>query len=172
MDKQNNKKPADDQKADDTEVKPVENQQDEKCEAITKERDEFKGKYLRALADYQNFERRMAAERSNIRSATIREIVIELLPFLDHLEKAEVFIKDPGLKMIKQQYLQFLTGLGIEELDIENKPYDPLTAEVIEVVDGAKDNIVIEVLRKGYKYHDYIVRIAQVKVEKIAEKKN
>ncbi len=137
------------------------------CDALTKERDEFKSKYLRALADYQNFEKRMAGERQNIRTNTIRDIFVQLLPFLDHLEKAEVFIKDKGLSMIKDQYLSVLKDIGIKEIDLLNEPFDPHTAEAVDVVEGEKDNIIVEVLRKGYIFKDYLLRPAQVKVEKL-----
>jgi len=141
---------------------------DAAVEKLKEERDNFKQKYLRALADYQNFERRKSNEQSMVRTATIREIAVELLPFLDHLEKAEVFINDSGLSMIKEQYLQFLNQIGIRELEVIDKPFDPHTAEAIEVVEGSQDNMVTEVLQKGYTYEDYILRAAQVKVEKAA----
>lgn len=128
--------------------------------------DEFKNKYLRALADYQNLEKRINEEKFEIIKNANKHLILGLLPFLGNLEKAEVFIKDPGLKMTKDHLFGVLKEIGLEEIDILNKEYDPNYAEVIEIVSGDKDNIVTEVLRKGYKLNDKILQVAQVKVSK------
>ena len=59
-----------------------------------------------------------------------------------------------------------LKNEGLEEIDVLNKPYDPYTAEVIDMKAGEKDNMVISVLRKGYTYNGQLLRIAQVVVSK------
>jgi molecular chaperone GrpE len=120
-------------------------------ELLKQQADEFKNKYLRALADYQNLERRISGERTEIIKNANKYLILGLLPFLDNLEKAEVFVKDPGLKMTKDHLINILKEIGLEEIEVLNKEYDPMTAEVIEIVPGEKDNIVTEVLRKGYK---------------------
>ena len=93
-------------------------------------------------------------------------MILRLLPFLDILRKAEVFTKDLGLVLAKNTLYQALKEIGLEELEVINKEYDPYTAEVIESVKGDKDNIVVEVIRRGYKLGDKILRVAQVKVTK------
>ena len=55
---------------------------------------------------------------------------------------------------------------NIEELDVLGKEFDPHTAEVVDLVKGEKENIVVEVIRKGYRFYDTILRVAQVKVSK------
>jgi len=127
---------------------------------------EFKNKYLRALADYQNLEKRILLDREMVVKSANNSLILKILPFLDNLEKAEIFVKDQGLKLTKDQLEKFLSELGLVELDIINKEYDPYTAEVIEMVPGEKDNMVVEVLKKGYKLNDKILRVAQVKVSK------
>lgn len=139
---------------------------DNETENLKKEVEDYKHKYLRALADYQNLEKRARTDKiETIKSAQV-QVVLELLPFLDNLDKAEVFIKDPGLKMIKSYFIDTLKSMGVEELQVLGKEFDPYTSEAIEVVSGEKDNIVVEVLRKGYKIFDQIIRVAQVKVSK------
>ncbi len=152
-----------------TEISKAEEIKCENCAILTQERDEYKTKYLRALADYQNLDKRIANERVNIRTNTLRDVAVQILPFLDHLEKAEMFVKDKGLSMIKSQYIQILKDIGIEEINVLNTPFDPHTAEAIEVVEGEKDNIIVEIVRKGYKYKEFLLRPAQVKVEKPKE---
>lgn len=135
-------------------------------EALVKEKDEFKTKYLRALADYQNYENRVSIQRKELLQTANRDLIIKLLPFLDHLEKAETFIKDASLKLIKDAFIKTLESEGLKEIEVLGKEYDPYNAEVIDLVKGEKDNIVVEVLRKGYEYNGIIIRIAQVKVSK------
>ncbi|MBI5127543.1 nucleotide exchange factor GrpE [Candidatus Roizmanbacteria bacterium] len=135
-------------------------------EKLKKEVEEFKNKYLRALADYQNFEKRVGEEKSRLIRTANLNLIMKLLPFLDNLEKAEVFVKDQGLKMAKDHLFQSLKETGVEEIVVLNKPFDPNVAEAIDIVQGDKDDMVVEVLRKGYKLGDSILRVAQVKVSK------
>lgn len=135
-------------------------------EKLKKERDGYKNKYLRALADYQNLEKRIIEDRQEVLKDANKQLILKLLTFLDNLDKAEVFVKDHGLKMAKDNFFQLLKNEGLEEIQILGKEFNPHLAEVIDVVKGEKDNIVVGVLRKGYKLNDKIVRVAQVKVSK------
>lgn len=162
----------DDKKPKKTEKPDVVNQ--EKHEVVSKKEleeckknsEELKQKYLRALADYQNLEKRVREERVQIVQSANTHLILKLLPFLDSLDKAEIFVKDHGLKIVKDQFYKVLMDSGIEEIVVIGKEFDPYTAEVVDVVEGEKDNMVVEVLRKGYKFQDKILRIAQVKVTK------
>jgi len=128
--------------------------------------DEFKNKYLRAIADYQNLEKRVGEERFELMKMANKNLLIKILPFLDNLEKAELFIKDEGLKISKDHFFQILKETGLTEIDCLNKEYDPVSAEAVELIPGKEENKVVEVLRKGYMFEDKIIRVAQVKVSK------
>lgn len=141
--------------------------QGEELAKVQAERDEYKNKYLRALADYQNLEKRMEEGRAEAVKRVYADVLHRLLPFLDHLEKAEMFLKDEGLKMIVNQYNETLQEIGLEKLDLVGKPFDPHLAEAIEVVVGDKDNIVVGVVRNGYRFEGKVLRVARVKVSKI-----
>lgn len=136
------------------------------AEELKKQADDYKNKYLRALADYQNYEKRVREEKNQVQEFAITNILVRLLPFLDHLEKAEVFIKDKGLKMVKDNFEKVLESIGLEEIKIEGKEFDPHIAEAIEMVEGDRDNIVKEVIRRGYMLNGKVIRVAQVKVTK------
>lgn len=138
----------------------------EELEKVKKETVDFKNKYLRALADYQNFEKRVRAEYESLKQKGKQEIIIKLLPVLDNLEKAEIFIKDDGLRQIKDGFYQFLKNEQIEEINVLGKEFNPHLAEAVETVSGKRDNIVTEVVRKGYQFGNKILRVAQVKVSK------
>lgn len=135
-------------------------------EKVKKEVEEYKNKYLRALADYQNYEKRIREEKMQVEQIAMRGVFLKLLPFLDNLDKAEVFVKDSGLKMVKDGFHKTLQEMGLEEIHVLGKHFDPHLAEAIEIVEGKEENIVQEVLRKGYKFVGKVLRVAQVKVTK------
>jgi molecular chaperone GrpE len=136
-------------------------------EEAKNEAESYKSQYLRALADYSNFERRVLEEQENQKLRIKSDVINKLLPFLDNVEKAEVFIKDTGLKMVKDQFLQTIKQLGVEEIELEGTEFDPHTAEVVEVVEGDTDNIILKVSRKAYKLGDRIIQHGLVTVSKI-----
>ena len=133
---------------------------------LKQQAEEFKNKYLRALADYQNLEKRVGDERFELMKMANKNLLIKILPFLDNLEKAEIFVKDEGLKISKDHFMQILKEAGLEEMDLLKKDFDPNLAEAIDIVPGKDNNKIVEVLRKGYKFEDKIIRVAQVKVSK------
>ncbi len=144
---------------------PVQSKPDE-GEILKKQMEELKTKYLRALADYQNLEKRVREEREEVIKNANKHLILKLLPFLDHLDKAEMFVKDPGLKLIKDSFYKLLEELGVKEIVVAGREFDPQVAEAIELVPGDKDNIMVEVLRKGYELFGMPLRPAQVKVSK------
>lgn len=143
-----------------------------KVKDLKKETENWKEKYLRALADYQNLEKRVRKELLDFKKRANQELILRLLDIFDSLEKAEVFIKDEGLKLVRAKFNQILIEAGVEEIEVLNKKFDPNLAECVEVVRGKKDNQVVEVLQKGYKLNDQVIRVARVKVEKKYGKNN
>ena len=151
--------------ADQQETEGKEDVQDA-TEQLMQQVEEYKSKYLRAVADYQNLEKRMFEDRKETATREKANVINRLLPFLDNLDKAEMFIKDPGLKMIKDQFVQTMQELGIQEVQLQGTEFDPHVAEVIEVVDGEKDNIIVDVLRKAYSLNGKVIQHGQVRVSK------
>jgi molecular chaperone GrpE len=127
--------------------------------------EDWKGKYLRALADYQNLEKRTQSEKQEIRNYAAQGILTRLLPVLDTLTKAVQHVKDAGLELALKELYTALSEQGVEKIAVAGKPFDPHQMECIEVVAG-KDNIVVEELLPGYRLHNKILRVAQVKVGK------
>lgn len=127
---------------------------------------ELNNNYLRALADYQNLEKRLYSEKKDVERNVSHRILERFLSVMDDIERAQTFHQDEGLAMIARQYKAALDDCGVHELDVVNKPFDPYTAEALEVVEGDKDDMVVEVIRKGYALGDDILRPAQVRVSK------
>lgn len=127
---------------------------------------EWENKYLRALADYHNLEKRVAGQLEAFKKGANKELLLKFLDILDSLDRAEIFIKDNGLRLVKADFENLLKNAGVVEVEILRKTYDPNIAECVEVVEGKNDNKVVEVVRKGYKLQNDILRVARVKVEK------
>ena len=130
------------------------------------ELEEYKNKYLRAVADYQNLERRVSDQMDTITIRANKQILLELLDVIDDIERAEVFMKDEGMALVKSKIHSILEKRGVKHIVVSQTPYDPVVAECIEIVDGDKSNIVMKEIQKGYMIHDDILRIAKVAVSK------
>lgn len=125
---------------------------------------DYKERYLRALADYKNLQRQIEQERKLVFTLATAHVLEQIIPTLDLLYKAEVFLKDPGMVMVKDQLVRTLEELGLTEIDLMGKPYDPHLAEVVGSINGKDEHVVAEVVRKGYMLGDKVIRVGQVKV--------
>src|SRR3989344_1764489 len=127
--------------------------------------EEWKNKYLLALADYQNLEKRTRDEISEIRKFASEVVLARLLPVIDTLKKAKDHIKDPGLDIIYKEILAIMEEQGVEKIAVTGHQFDPHEMECVEVVDG-EENLVVEEVLSGYRFRGKILRVAQVKVGK------
>lgn len=132
------------------------------------EAEEWKNKYLRVLADYQNLDKRAASEKIEIRRFAAEVVIGRILPALDTLAKAKAHIQDAGLDLAYKELESALAELGVTKIDVVGRQFNPHEMECIEVVEG-EDNKVTEELLPGYKLHEKIIRVAQVKVGKQKE---
>jgi molecular chaperone GrpE len=138
---------------------------DKKKEEQQKQIDELNNKYLRALADYQNLERRSEEEKVSVRRYAAEEILKRILPVIDIFQKANDHLKDAGLSMGIKEWNAVLEEQDVIRIKTVGHPFNPHEMECVEVVEGM-DSIVIEETLSGYKIGDKILRIAQVKVGK------
>lgn len=145
---------------------PKDDQPAEDIEKLNKDLEVWKGNYLRALADYQNLQRRVEAQKEEQERVAEGKIIGSLLDSLDTLGKAEQHLNDKGLTLGMVGVRQVLKGFGLQKLDVLNKKFNPQEMECIEVVKSDKENEVLEEVRTGYKLKERILRVAQVKVGK------
>lgn len=138
---------------------------DEKLEELSKQIEEWKNKYLRALADYQNLEKRTHADKEETRKFAVAVFLERLLPVVDTLERAQKHLSDTGLALALKELTALLCEFGVERVQTEGQAFNPHEMECVEVIDG-KENEVIEEVLPGYRLHGKIVRVAQVKVGK------
>ena len=123
------------------------------------------------MAEYDNFRKRTQKEKESIYPDAISFAVQTMLPVIDNFEFAlksectdENFKK--GMEMIFNQMSESLKSLNVSEINPVNAPFDPEEHNaVMHVEDEAvEENTVVEVLRKGYKLGDKVIRFAMVKV--------
>ncbi|MDO8487233.1 MAG: nucleotide exchange factor GrpE [Candidatus Curtissbacteria bacterium] len=130
------------------------------------DRMELENRLKRALADYQNLERRVEEERRLLGQLSSALLIEKFLPVLDNLENAQKHLNDEGLEIVIRQFKDILSSEGVEEIESVGAAFDPHQHEAAEVQEGENDNTVVKVLRKGYKMNDKVLRPAQVVVEK------
>lgn len=141
---------------------------DNEREDLQKQVEEWKDKYLRALADYHNLEKRSQEEKSGVHAFAAEMVLVKLLPIVDTLERAQAHLKDEGLGLAIKELESFLAFHGVKKIHVLGAAFDPGSMECIEVVEG-QDNTVVGELRSGYTLHGKVIRVAQVKVGKKTE---
>jgi len=126
-------------------------------------------KYLRLDAEYYNYRTRSLKEKQDAHDEAIIKTMTEILPVIDNFERAvaaqtEDVTYKKGVEMILRQYLDILAKLGIEEIKAEGEPFDPnLHNAVTQVTDESLgDNVVAQVLQKGYTLDKKVLRHAMV----------
>lgn len=138
------------------------NQDKDELVACQEKCQEWEEKYKRALADYQNLERRTAQERKAYIALANRELMEQLLEPLDFMGKAVEHVQDKGVQMVIDRFHAVLAEQGLEEMNIKiGDKFDESTMEVIETVAG-DENKVVEIRRKGYRLNGTVIRYAQV----------
>lgn len=144
------------------------NKKDVNCnpEELRKEVEVWRGKYLRALADYQNLERRVDQDREEQIKLASKKIIQDILGAFDTLEKADKHLKDPGLTLGVKSFWSVLEADGVKKIEVLGKKFDPQLMECVEVAESDKDGEVVEEVRTGYMLWDKVIRVAQVKVGK------
>lgn len=143
----------------------AQSKKDKAVEAFKEQVVDLEGKYKRALADYQNLQRRAQEDRLHWMQSANQDLLLRLLPVLDTLMLASKHIQDQGLTVSINQFLDTLKTEGVTKVETVGNDFDPQVMEAIAVEEGA-DGKVLEEMRAGYLLHDKLLRAAQVKVGK------
>ena len=132
-------------------------------------------KYLRLMAEFQNYKKRVAKEKSDIHSYANEKIVTELLEVLDNFERAlatdnstDVEGYAQGMKLIFDQLLGVLTKSGLVEVKALGEEFDPNMHNAVMTADSEEydSNKVCSVLQKGYTLNGKVIRPSMVTVAK------
>ncbi len=149
---------------------------EEKAEEKSEEKpDDGNEKYVRLMAEFQNYKKRVAKEKNDIREYATEKLVMELLPVLDNFERALAASAedDPagyakGMELIFTQMVTELQKSGLAEVEAEGQDFDPTkhNAVMTEENEELESGKVSKVLQKGYALNDKVIRPSMVAVTK------
>ena len=155
---------------------PEADKTEEKSEEKAEEKaDDGNEKYVRLMAEFQNYKKRVAKEKNDIREYATEKLVMELLPVLDNFERALAASAedDPagyakGMELIFTQMVTELQKSGLTEVEAEGQDFDPTkhNAVMTEENEELESGKVSKVLQKGYALNDKVIRPSMVAVTK------
>lgn len=142
-----------------------------------RERDEYLDLAKRTKADFENFRKRMSAEVQAAGARGKAEVIREVVPVLDDLERAiQAAGLDPegdsedglahGVLLVFRSLRDSLTRNGVEAVDPKGEKFDPMAHEALSTLpaDGVESGVVVEVMQKGYRLGEQLIRPARVVV--------
>lgn len=131
--------------------------------------DELNDRYKRLFAEFENYKKRNMKERENLRNMLVSDIMLNILPIIDNLEKAiSAGTKDTayeeGIKLVLKQLKDVLAYNGVKEIETIGKQFDPELHEAVSHVTDEKlgQNVIKEEFRKGYIIGNKVIRHSMV----------
>lgn len=161
------------------EKKEKKEKNNKEVEKLKEENASLNDKVLRISAEMQNMRRRYDEQISQICKYDGIEVIKGLLPIIDNFERAINLDDDnledelskflSGFKLIYADLVKLLTEKNVKVIDCLNKEFDPNSMEAVLTESNSElaDNIVVDILQKGYIYNDKVIRPAMVKVNKL-----
>jgi molecular chaperone GrpE len=143
---------------------------------LTKQRDDFYDRLLRKTAEFDNYRKRTDRERQQLAEAAAADLIKDLLPLVDDLERAlkadagsdaDAAIRR-GVELIHKQLIETLRKRGVTPIEALGQDFDPHfhMAVTYEPAEGRRDGEVIEEFTRGYMLGERLLRPAMVKVAK------
>ena len=146
---------------------------EEQLEAAKKEVEQYKDKYLRAVAEFDNYRKRTLKEKAELLLNGSEKAVCAFLPILDDFERAiadkteDVNAIKEGMQIIFNKFNKTLESLGVKKIETEGKDFDADFHEAVAMVPGMGDDKkgkVIDCVQTGYQLNDKVIRHAKVAV--------
>lgn len=144
--------------------------------ALTTERDDLKDRLLRMTAEFDNYRKRVDRERRELSEAAAADLIRDILPIIDDLERAmaaaagtgadSALVK--GIELTHRQLIEQLRRRGVEPVSVVGQMFDPEFHEAVGSVpaDGRPDGEIVAEFRKGYRAGGRLLRAAMVQVAK------
>lgn len=146
----------------------------EEIELLNNKNEELKDKYLRLVAEYDNFRKRTAKEKIELRDYIKSDVLLGFLPVVDDMDRAMQHlgeVKDleatiEGIRLINQKFAEYLKSQGLEEIPAKDLEFDTDFHEAVTKfpAEDDKKGKVIDVVQKGYKINDKVIRFSKVVV--------
>lgn len=146
---------------------------EEQLEVANKEVEQYKDKYLRAVAEFDNYRKRTLKEKAELLLNGSEKAVCAFLPILDDFERAiadkteDVNAIKEGMQIIFNKFNKTLESLGVKKIETEGKDFDVDFHEAVAMVPGMGDDKkgkVIDCVQTGYQLNDKVIRHAKVAV--------
>lgn len=146
---------------------------EEQLEVAKKEVEQYKDKYLRAVAEFDNYRKRTLKEKAELLLNGSEKAVCAFLPILDDFERAiadkteDVNAIKEGIQIIFNKFNKTLESLGVKKIETEGKDFDVDFHEAVAMVPGMGDDKkgkVIDCVQTGYQLNDKVIRHAKVAV--------
>lgn len=126
----------------------------------------------RIQAEFINYKNRVEVEKATLSQFSKSQVVKDLLPVIDDLERALSHLPDnlkddkwaQGVQKVHARLQQQLEKMDVTQINALNQPFDPQFHEAVQVEGDGQEQIVTEVLQSGYLFGDYVIRHAVVKV--------
>lgn len=141
-------------------------------EAITAEVTELRDRYARLQAEWDNYRKRTQAERESERVRASENLVMDLLPLLDDLERAIKHARETGeggtltdgVEAIQNKFLQILEKHKVTQIDVLDKPFDAMQHQAVgtEEDPSVPEETVVKVFQQGYRMGERVIRPAMV----------
>lgn len=153
-------------------------EQETETDPLTKaqaEIEELKDKYLRSVAEFDNYRKRTLKERAELILNGGEKVIAAVLPVIDDMERAmengaktdNPEVLREGMALIHQKFLKILEAQGVSKIETEDADFDTDIHEAVAMVPGMGDDKkgkVIDCLQQGYKLNDKVIRHAKVAV--------
>ncbi len=153
--------------------KSLEEQFNKQIEELKAQADDYKDKWMRNVAEFDNYKKRNAKLWQDAFSEGVSNVLNKILPIGDSLDWALAMDLDPksleGIKGIRKKFDEVLASMEVIEINPVGEPFDPNVAEAVmqvEGADGEQSETVKQVFQKGYKLKEKIIRYAKVSVVK------
>jgi len=153
-----------------TEKVPTKAELEEKLTEVERERDEYLNDLKRVAADFENYRKRVARDQEGLAARAHERLVKELLPVLDDLERAleaaaehEEAKLEEGVRLVHRELVEALAREGLVEVETDGK-FDPHVHEALltQPSGDVEPGSVLEVVQRGYRVGDKVVRPARV----------
>lgn len=144
-------------------------------ENLAQQLEELKDKYLRTVAEFENFKRRTLKEKTELILNGGEKAITAILPIIDDMERAIenahkqecVDAVEEGWELIYKKLLSTLEGMGVKKIEVEDKDFDVDFHEAVAMVPGMGDDKkgkIIDCVQTGYTLNDKVIRHAKVAV--------
>lgn len=141
--------------------------------------DEYLDQWRRSVAEFSNFRKRMERDRQEFQKTATADFLKRLLPVVDDMERAFAHLPAElaghewviGMQMVYQKLVDLLHQEGLQPIEAEDGQFDPFSHEAVSYEESAdhEDGAIIDVVRRGYRFGERVLRPAQVRVARRTE---